>query len=125
MLELKEVPTDVLEALKWRGLLLMMVEATAEVGAALDEVAPPPMVCLDDKDLGSRLTALDERCFCCNTLLLLEEDGFGWNTKEVADTDEAVFEVSFSTRGVRMCCLLGRRTFQSFKINWVDTAGYI
>ena len=105
MLELKEVPTDVLEALEWG---LPRAEAIAEVGAALDEVAPPPMVCLDDKDLGSRLTALDERCccccWCCNTVLL--EDGFGWNTKEVADTDEAVFEVSFSTRGVRMCCLL-------------------
>ena len=78
-----------------------------EDGTALDMVAPTPMVfCLyDDKDLGSRLTALDERCWCCcNTVLL--EDGFGWNTKEVADTDEAVFEVSFSTRGVRMCCLL-------------------
>ena len=35
-----------------------------EDGTALDMVAPTPMVlCLyDDKDLGSRLTALDERC---------------------------------------------------------------
>ena len=76
-----------------------------EDGTALDMVAPTPRVlCLyDDKDLGSRLTALDERCL----LPVKQEVSCLFTSSLLLTEDEAVFEVSFSTRGVRMCCLFG------------------